>query len=204
MACTRESGPAASTPPAAATSPPSGATASAGPSSLGIIVGTVVTEPFNAIKKGAVVYLEDGPKEAGEGMSAALDNHDMTFVPFITVITAGGTVTFGNTDPFPHNAFSSDGEGWDIGSIPTHGAIAKTFEKPNFYSVLCNLHKSMLAYIVVTPSSYFAKTDADGKFTLGAPPGTYKVTAWSPRLKPMTKPVTVTTGEVTLNFDLAR
>jgi plastocyanin len=170
----------------------------------GTLVGTVVTDPYNAIKKGAVVYLEDGPKEAGPSMFATIDNHEMAFVPFIAVVRAGGTVIFGNTDPFVHNAFSPDGEGWDIGAIPTRGAIRRTFDKENVYSVLCNLHKNMLAYIVVTPSSYFAKTDAEGHYTMNVPPGTYRVTAWAPRLKPKTLPVTVTENDVTLNFELGR
>ena len=183
--------------------PAPGSTASPG-AVKSLISGTVVTEPYSAIKKGAVVYLEDGPTEPGPGMAAAIDNHDMTFVPFISVIRAGGTITFGNTDPFAHNAFSPDGEGWDIGQIPSHGAVPKTFAKPNVYSVLCNVHKNMLAYVVVTPSSYFAQVDADGRYTMSVPPGTYRVTAWSPRLQSTTKPVTVTGGAVTLNFELGR
>jgi plastocyanin len=169
-----------------------------------LIVGAVATEPYHALKNGAVVYLEDGPKEPGAGMTAAIDNHDMAFLPFISVITAGGTVTFGNTDPLVHNAFSPDGEKWDIGEIPARGAVAKTFDKPNVYSVLCNLHKNMLAYLVVSPSSYFTKVDPDGKYALSVPPGTYRVTAWSPRLKPETQSVTVTDGEAMLNFNLGR
>jgi plastocyanin len=169
-----------------------------------MLVGTVATDPYSAFKKGAVVYLEDGPKEPGMGMSAAIDNHEMAFFPFISVIAAGGTVTFGNTDPLAHNAFSPDGEGWDIGIIPSRGSVAKTFDKPNVYAVLCNLHKNMLAYLVVTPSSYFAKTDADGRYTMSVPPGTYRATAWSPRLKPVTQSVEVTDGTATLNFDLHR
>jgi plastocyanin len=171
---------------------------------LGVIRGTVVTDPYNAVKKGVVIYLEDGPKEPGVGMAATIDNHDMEFVPFITVITAGGTVTFGNTDPFVHNAFSPEGQGWDIGQIATHAAIPKTFDSPNVYPVLCNMHKNMLGYLVVTPSSYFTKADADGHYVLNVPPGNYRVTAWSPRLKPTTQPVTATESEVTLNFELHR
>jgi plastocyanin len=179
-------------------------TAPANAKKAGTIVGTVVTDPYNAIKKGAVIYLEDGPKEPRAGMSVVIDNHDMSFVPFLAVVTAGGTVTFGNTDPFVHNAFSPDNETWDIGEIPTHGAVPKTFDKPGAYTVLCNLHKNMLSYLVVTPSSYFAKSDADGKYTMSVPPGTYHVTAWAPRLKAKTQTVTVTDGEVTSNVELGR
>jgi plastocyanin len=218
-ACAQEASPSPSSPVAASVPAPVAAAASAPapaatsapptsgngtPKKTALIVGTVATEPYHFLKNGAVVYLEDGPKEPGAGVAAAIDNHDMTFVPFISVITAGGTVTFGNTDPMVHNAFSPDGEKWDIGEIPTHGAVAKTFTQPNVYSVLCNLHKNMLAYLVVSPSSYFTKVDADGKYSLSVPPGTYHVTAWSPRLKPTTLPVTVSDGEVTLDFKLGR
>ena len=199
-ACAHESATPQATTPAAASS----ATAPANSGRPGTIVGTIVTDPYNAIKKGAVIYIEDAPQEPGPSAPATMDNHDMAFVPSVVVARAGGTVTFGNTDPFVHNAFSPDGEKWDVGEIPTHGAVPKTFDKPNIYTVLCNLHQNMVAYIVVTPSSYFAKTDADGKYSLRAPNGTYRVTAWAPHLKPKTQPVTVTDGEVTLNFELSR
>jgi plastocyanin len=199
---TAPAGTTASAPAAAA----SDALASAGrhAGKLVPITGAVVTEPYHALKNGAVVYLEDGPKEPGVGMAATIDNHDMAFVPFISVVVAGGTVTFGNTDPFVHNAFSPDGEGWNVGDIPSHGTVPKTFDKPNVYSVLCNLHKNMLAYLVVTPSSYFTKVGADGKYVLSVPPGTYRVTAWSPRLKPQTQSITVADAATTLDFDLSR
>jgi plastocyanin len=174
------------------------------PAGMVAITGTVKTDPYRSIEAGAVVYLENGPTVPGKGMVAALDNEDMSFVPLITVIAAGGTVTFGNTDPITHNAFSPDNGGWDIGQIPAHGSLHKTFDKPQIDTVLCNLHKNMLAYLVVTPSSYFAKTDAQGHYDLDVPPGTYKVTAWSPRLKSVTLPVTATSHIQRLDFSLGR
>jgi plastocyanin len=168
------------------------------------ITGTVKTDPYKSIESGAVVYLEDGPNVPGKGMSASLDNEDMSFVPLITVVAAGGTITFGNTDPITHNAFSPDNGGWDIGQIPAHGSLRKTFDRPQIDTVLCNLHKNMLAYLVVTPSSYFAKTDAQGHYELDVPPGSYKVTAWSPRLKAETLPVTAQAHIQRLDFALGR
>ncbi len=84
----------------------------------GNIVGTIATNPWHAIKGGGVVYLEDGPKDNGISRSAILDNHDMAFVPYIVVISAGASVIFTNTDPMVHNVFSPDGEKWDLGEIP--------------------------------------------------------------------------------------
>jgi hypothetical protein len=63
----------------------------------------------------------------------------------------------------------------------------------------------MIAYLVVSPSSYFARTSPDGAFVIkNVPPGMYHVTAWVPRLKPVTHTVTVTPGETTMNFALER
>jgi plastocyanin len=189
-------------PPAAATA---AAPTAAQPGAHGNIVGRITTNPWHAAKSGGVVYLEDAPREAGVSLSGVLDNHDMTFVPNIVVITAGGSVIFTNTDPVTHNVFSPDGEKWNLGEIPQNGSVVKRFDAPGNYTVLCNLHPSMLAYLVVSPSSYFARSDAEGAFAIkNVPAGTYHVTAWVPRMKPVTQTVTVSGAEATANFELVR
>jgi hypothetical protein len=63
----------------------------------------------------------------------------------------------------------------------------------------------MLGYVVVAPSSYFAKTDGKGHYSIkNVPPGTYKATAWSPRLPTATQSVSVKDGDATLDFELHR
>jgi plastocyanin len=168
-------------------------------------VGTIATNPWHAIKDGGVVYLEDGPKEPGVSISGTLDNHDMAFQPSIVVIAAGGSVIFTNTDPVTHNVFSPDGDKWNLGEIPQNGSVVKRFDTPGNYTVLCNLHPSMLAYLVVSPSSYFARTSPDGSFVMkNVPAGNYRVTAWVPRLKPVTQSVALGGAEATVNFNLER
>lgn len=172
---------------------------------LGSIVGTIATNPWRAMKGGGVVYLEDGPQDTGVPLSATLDNHDMAFVPSIAVVAAGGSVIFTNTDPVTHNVFSPDGEKWDLGQIPQRGSVVKRFERPGVYSVLCNMHPGMLAYLVVSPSSHFARAAEDGSFVIkDVPPGTYHVTAWVPRLKPVTQAVTLGGAETDVRFALER
>lgn len=153
----------------------------------------------------AVVYLEDAPIDANAKMTARVDNRQMAFVPFVTVIPAGGKVTFQNSDPFPHNVFSPDADKFNMGTISHNQMLVHSFPKAGEYSLLCNLHPGMLGYIVVAPSSYFAKTDTKGHYAIKAvPPGTYKVTAWSPRLPTETKSVDVKGGDATLDFELHR
>jgi plastocyanin len=174
-------------------------------SSAGSIAGTIATNPWHAIRGGGVVYLEDGPRDSGLSRSAIVDNHDMAFVPNFAVIPAGSSVMFTNTDPLVHNVFSPDGEKWDLGEIPQNGSVVKKFDHPGTYTILCNLHTNMLAYLAVTPSNFFAKADAQGVFAIkNVPPGTYHVTAWVPRLKPLTQQITVGGSEVTVNFNLER
>jgi plastocyanin len=187
--------------PAAALAP----TAPQPASAHGNIVGTITTNPWHAIKDGGVVYLEDGPRETGVSLSGTLDNHDMAFVPSIVTIVAGGSVIFTNTDPVTHNVFTPDGEKWNLGEIPQNGSVVRRFDVPGNYTILCNLHPSMLAHLVVSPSSYFARTSPDGAFIIkNVPAGAYHMTAWVPRLKPATQAVTLNGGEATVNFDLER
>jgi hypothetical protein len=92
-----------------------------------------------------------------------------------------------------------------MGNIPQNGAHARTFKAPGAYSLLCNLHPGMLGYVVITPSTWFARTNAKGSFVMKhVPSGTYKLTAWAPRQAPLTQSVTVADGDVTVNFDLHR
>jgi plastocyanin len=169
------------------------------------VIGTVSATP-SYLASAAVVWLEDAPKEPGRGMHARIDNHQMTFSPMIQVITVGGTVTFVNNDPFPHNVFSPDGDKFNMGSIAQNSSSPPhKFDRVGTYTLLCNLHPSMLGYLVVAPSSYYARTDARGHFRLkDVPAGTYKITAWAPRLPTVTQSVTVGATEAKADFELHR
>jgi plastocyanin len=168
------------------------------------IVGTVTTTPARAAGS-AVVYLEDAPALPGRTMSASIDNHQMTFIPFVQVVAVGGRIVFTNSDPFPHNVFSPDNGRFDLGSVAQHGTAVHVFKTAGAYTLLCNLHPNMVGYVVVSPSSYFAKANAKGEFTIkDVPAGTYKITAWAPRQKPVTEAVTVKDSDATVNFALQR
>jgi plastocyanin len=189
-------------------SPASGAQATAsraappaGPS----LVGTVlVSSTGKAPSGGGVVYLEDAPKQPGAATSAAIDVYHKEFTPFISVITTGGTVTFGNKDALAHHVFSPDVPNWDTGYLRKVDTVGKTFGAPGAVALLCNIHPEMIGYLLVIPSTYFGKLGADGKYVIAnVPPGTYKATAWAPRRLTTTQSVTVgPTGAVTANFEL--
>jgi plastocyanin len=201
----------ASAAPPAASAPPAEGSATAAlpvpPTSVprGDITGTISTKPASTI--GGVVYLEDGPTEDQPSrlQTVTISNRQMNFVPFLSVVSVGGKAVFANEDPFPHNVFSPDNEKFNMGNLPQNGAHYRVFKNPGAYSLLCNLHPGMLGYLLVTPSPWYAKTDAKGNFLMKhVPTGTYKVTAWAPRQAPETQSVTVTESGATLHFDLHR
>jgi plastocyanin len=163
--------------------------------------GTVTSLPEAAAKR-AVVYLQDAPQD--RIVNGSMDNQQMALVPDVVVITAQGSVTFTNSDPVPHNAFSPDHETWDIGVIEAKGSKKRTFASPGVYAVLCHLHPNTIGYVVVVPSSYFAKTDETGTFVIGdVPVGTYRAVAWAPGVSPSTRTIKIS-GNTNVSFELRR
>ncbi|MGA2449005.1 MAG: plastocyanin/azurin family copper-binding protein [Polyangiaceae bacterium] len=172
----------------------------------GSIVGVVTTKP-PGVAAHAIVYLEDPPAQAMAAMPSAarVDNRQMNFIPFVATIPVGGKVTFTNSDPFPHNVFSPDGEKFNMGNIAQYGSASRVFDHAGAYSLLCNLHPGMLGYVFVAPTPYFVRTDSKGKYAIkDVPMGSYRVGAWAPRHLPTTIDVMVHEAEVHADFDLHR
>ncbi|MBI2388552.1 MAG: hypothetical protein HYV09_02950 [Deltaproteobacteria bacterium] len=196
--------PAASSAPVVVASAPASASASAAadPSKRWTFTGSVTTAA-NKAASSAVVYLEDGPIEKARGASATIDQKGMLFLPFVSAIRAGGSVTFNNSDPFPHNVYSWDNEKFNLGMISQWVKRTREFPKAGTYRLLCNLHPGMLAYVVVAPSSFFAVTDGKGHFTMkDVPEGTYQVVVWHRDDTKDSQSVTVKGGDATATFTL--
>lgn len=168
------------------------------------ITGTVAWLPQTTKKPTGIVYVEDAVRQPGMAMTAdiAIKNKELT--PFIAVVTTGGTVTFANRDALTHHVFSPELPGWDSGYLSKDQTTPKRFDTAGSYSMLCNIHPEMLSYLVVIPSTYFGRIGSDGKYAIGnVPPGTYRLTAWGPRMQPVTQSVTVGAAGVTrADFEL--
>jgi plastocyanin len=168
------------------------------------ISGKVVWTPETTKKPTGVVYIEDAPKQPGVATTAEINIKNKELTPFIAVVTTGGTVTFGNRDGLTHHVFSPDMPGWDTGYLGKDQTTLKRFDAPGAVALLCNIHPEMLGYVMVVPSTYFGKVGADGGYVIGdVPPGTYRVTAWGPRMQTATQSITVgATGATKVDFAL--
>jgi plastocyanin len=123
-----------------------------------------------------------GGTEARNGR-AAIEQVDREFVPYVTVIQVGTTVTFPNRDPILHHVYSfSPAKPFEIKLYTGKSPAEIVFDKPGVVTLGCNIHDWMVGYVVIVPTPHFGKTDATGNVRLrDLPAGAYEVRAWHPQ-----------------------
>ena len=95
-----------------------------------------------------VLALAPGVERAKAQESASVDIADFTFGPNSVTITAGGTVTWTNSDSAPHTA-TGDGGSFDTGTIDPGASASITFDTPGTYTYICSIHPNMTGTVVV-------------------------------------------------------
>lgn len=152
------------------------------------------------------VVLEPVPAKAfpPSNQTVTMDQRGLKFMPTLLVVQQGTTVEFKNSDTVSHNIFwpnisGNKKLGHNLGSAPSGQSLRFKFDSPGNIPILCNIHPEMSADVVVSPSPYFAQTDASGAYAIdNVPEGAYKATAWH-NGKATTVSVTVK-GDTKLDF----
>ena len=163
------------------------------------------------MKGASVVYVDT---IAGKTFPApkdhpVMDQKGLLFVPHIMVVQQGTTVDFLNSDNVQHNVFwtavgGDKKAGHNLGTWPKGEKRSFTFDKAGVVPLFCNVHPDMGAYIVVSPTPYFAETDDSGNYKIkDVPDGSYTLTVWHEGAKSQSKPVTVS-GETKADFTLTK
>ena len=124
---------------------------------------------------------------------AAIEQVDREFVPHVSVIQQGTSVTFPNRDPIRHHVYSfSAAKPFEI-KLYSGNSPEVVFDKPGVVTLGCNIHDWMIAYIVVVPTPHFARTDESGLARLrDLPAGSYEVRAWHPQQRTALVPHNIT------------
>lgn len=174
--------------------------------SAGSISGKV-----SGMKGHSVVYVDTiagktfpAPKE-----HPVMDQKGLLFSPHVMAVLQGTTVDFLNSDNVQHNVFwsavSSDKKaGHNMGTWSKGEERSFTFDKPGVVPLLCNVHPEMEAYLIVSPTPYFAETDDSGNYTIkDVPDGSYSVVVWHEGAKGQMKPLTVS-GDTKADFTVSK
>lgn len=159
----------------------------------------------------SVVYVEAVAGKTFPAPSAhiTIDQKGLVFVPHITVVSQGTTIDFLNSDTVAHNVFwpSISGNkklGHNLGTWPKGQRQSFKFDNPGVVSLLCNVHPEMAAYVIVSPTPYFAVTNSSGEFKIdNVPDGSYTVTAWHEGAKTKSNSVKVA-GDTAADFTLSK
>jgi len=159
----------------------------------------------------SVVYVDTiaGKTFPAPAKQPVMDQKGLVFAPHVLVVQQGTTVEFQNSDNVQHNVFwpsisGNKKEGHNLGTWPKGEKRPFKFDQPGVVPLLCNVHPEMAGYIVVSPTPYFAETDASGSYKIeNVPDGKYNVVAWHEGMKPQTKSVDVA-GTGKADFTLSK
>jgi plastocyanin len=125
-----------------------------------------------------------GGSDAKRAQKLQIEQRDREFVPYMTVLQTGTTVSFPNRDPILHHVYSfSPAKSFEIklyGQGPSPGEVV--FDRPGVVTLGCNIHDWMIAYVVAVDTPHFGRSDAAGTVWLRElPAGAYEVRAWHPQ-----------------------
>lgn len=145
----------------------------------------------------ALVWFEPASPSPTKPATFVMTTRDKQFVPRTLTIPVGSRVRFPNEDVILHNVFSvSGGNSFDLGLYRRGAGKEQKFDKPGLVRVFCNVHHSMVGYILVLESPYVATPDANGQFVLtGLPKGPGRLTVWHEQAEPTGMDVQVPRAE---------
>jgi len=125
-----------------------------------------------------------GPTHSAPPVQAIMDQLNRSFVPDLLVIPTGSTVGFPNSDSVNHQIYSfSPAKRFQLPLYRGKPYPPVLFDQPGVVTLGCNIHDSMVAYVVVTDAPFFGRTNTTGSWTAEVPDGRYQVTIWHPRLR---------------------
>jgi len=151
----------------------------------GSIVVTVKDSQGTLVSDAVVYAKSNNPVVSLEKKQAVIEQRDKQFVPSVTAIQVGTSVTFPNRDNVRHDVYSlSSVKEFELPLYAGIPADPVTFDKEGFVTLGCSIHDWMVAYIAVLPTPYFQVTGKNGRSVLeNLPAGRYTVQVWQPLLK---------------------
>ncbi len=164
--------------------------------------GRIIDEAGEPVPDAVMVAvpLFDVPAPAAARKTELIEQSSQQFSRFVTPVFIGNPVAFPNKDQVKHHVYSfSPAKTFEI---PLYAGLPEkpiVFDKPGVVTLGCNIHDWMLAFIYVSESPFFAKSDRQGRAEIAnLPPGKYEVRVWHPAVQ---APEAMTRKSVELSRD---
>lgn len=169
----------------------------AGPAELTITVKGAKGEPVADAVVSLIPLDQAAPTVAEK--SGEIPQENQEFTSYVTVVQAGTRVVFPNRDTVQHHVYSlSKAKKFELPLYNPGQNESFVFDVSGLVTLGCNIHDWMVAYLIVVPTPWFAKTNALGLATATAPAGRYRLELWHPRLAAsLTQEVTLTGEDAT-------
>ena len=136
----------------------------------------------------SVVFLEsrDAKAAAKPSNGVEVEQAERRFTRRVTVVTVGSEVRFPNRDKVRHHVYSfSPIKPFELKLYSGTPSNPVLFDKPGVAVLGCNIHDTMVAWILVVETPHHAIADAHGAVRIdNVPPGTYRLRTWHPGLPP--------------------
>ena len=147
-------------------------------------ISVQVNDPAGLPVFDAVVYANiiSGTAPNRPKREVSVEQINKEFVPVVSVLQTGTLVNFPNRDKVRHHVYSfSPAKTFEIKLYSGVPGAPVLFDKPGEVVLGCNIHDTMLAYMLVVDTPIYAKTDKRGGALLeGLSAGEYEVHAWYP------------------------
>lgn len=164
-----------------------------------------VRDAAGAAVSDAVVVLDPAERVAPAGHeSAQIDQVNQQFVPRVSVIRTGTAMAFPNSDRVRHQVYSfSPANSFALKLYAGSPNILVPFDKPGLVTMGCNIHDSMVGFVLVVDSPYFGKSTGAGAVALKVPGGRYRLRVWHEHAARAYVAQEVTVGAETLNLPVS-
>lgn len=183
------------------------------------VIGTITVDGKSEVKgfkiQESVIFIQGQnltsqkrvPNSKDEDEAAAIiDQKGRIYSPHVVAVEAGSALEFRNSDPELHNVHATCKKNipFNIAMIRGVKPQRRSFPIPEIVKLSCNVHRDMLAYIVVLNNPYFAMPNDSGNYEIAnVPSGNYTISLWHEKFEEIKKEITVESGKnIEVNFNL--
>lgn len=145
------------------------------------VTAVVTNASGNPIADVVVAFYDGKTPAVNPNATGKIVQKNKMFNPRVTVVQTGTSINFPNEDSFRHHVYSfSPAKKFELKLYSGIPADPVLFNQAGLVTLGCNIHDSMVGYIYIVDTPFFAKTDDKGRATVKLADGQYTYQVWVP------------------------